>query len=140
MRKTPSEKEESIARLREILPPGSTVRCILRHVSRSGMQREISLFALSPDDIRDVTHLVAEVLGDRVGKRQGIVVKGCGMDMGFHLVSTLSYYLYPAGFGCIGLGCPSNDHFNRDRDYTPHYDGTPQSSEEVGKDLKARPH
>jgi len=47
------------------------------------------------------------------------------MDMGFHLVSTLSYYLYPEGFGCTGKSegrdrCPSNDHSNGDRDYTPH--------------------
>jgi hypothetical protein len=42
------------------------------------------------------------------------------MDMGFHLVYTLSYALYPQGFGCVGERCPSNDHSNGDRDYTPH--------------------
>jgi hypothetical protein len=48
------------------------------------------------------------------------------MDMGFHLVYNLSYSLFPDGFGCIGRAedyrfhCPSNDHSNGDRDYTPH--------------------
>ena len=42
------------------------------------------------------------------------------MDMGFHLVYSLSYALWPDGFGCVGAGCPSNDHSNGDRDYTPH--------------------
>lgn len=141
MRKSPDNMSPAAMTLHQFLPPGSKVRCVLRRVSRSGMQREISLFAvLTPDDIRDVTHLAAAVMGDRVGKRHGIVVNGCGMDMGFHLVSSLSYYLYPAGFGCIGENCPSNDHKNGDHDYTPHYDGTPRNSEEVGKDLKAHRH
>lgn len=45
---------------------------------------------------------------------------GYGMDMGFHLAYNLSRTLYPDGFGCIGERCPSNDHINGDRDYTPH--------------------
>jgi hypothetical protein len=50
--------------------------------------------------------------------------------MGFHLAYTLSRVIYPDGFGCIGKpndaarrwsgACPSNDHSNGDRDYTPH--------------------
>lgn len=42
------------------------------------------------------------------------------MDMGFWAVYQLSYGLFKGGFGCIGEGCPSNDHSNGDRDYTPH--------------------
>ena len=43
------------------------------------------------------------------------------MEMGFSLVYTLSSTLYPEGFKCIGYGrCPSNDHRNGDRDYSPH--------------------
>jgi hypothetical protein len=42
------------------------------------------------------------------------------MDMGFALVHVLSYRLYPNGYGCIGEGCPSADHNNGDRDFTPH--------------------
>lgn len=141
MRKSPNCMENASTTLREWLPPGSRVHCVLRRVSRSGMQREISLFAiLSAGDVRDITYLASQVLGDRIGKKGGIVIGGCGMDMGFALVSNLSYYLYPAGFGCIGEGCPSNDHFNGDRDYTPHYDGTPRDSSEAGKDLETYRH
>lgn len=51
------------------------------------------------------------------------------MDMAFAVVTTLSHYLYPDGFECIGQselqgirghGCPANDHMNGDRDYSPH--------------------
>lgn len=122
------ERAESIARLREWLKPGDTVGCILRHVSRSGMQREISLVKLTGEDagVLALDYNAARVLGDRIGKHDGIVIGGCGMDMGFALVYELSASLYRDGFGCIGEGngygtrCPASDHSNGDRDYTAH--------------------
>jgi hypothetical protein len=115
-------------KLRAMLPPGSTVHCVLRHVGRSGMARWIDLYLVEGDSTHWLSPLAAKAAGftfDR--KREAIKVGGCGMDMGFALVSTLSAYLYPDGFGCIGDGgkdrsarCPSNDHSNGDRDYTPH--------------------
>lgn len=49
---TQAEKDEAAERLREILKPGDTVYCILRHVSRSGMQRRISLYTLHDGEPR----------------------------------------------------------------------------------------
>ena len=105
--------------LRRLFPVGSTARTILRHASDSGMTRWISV--LGPDD-RDVSRTVASVLGLRLGARHsGIKVEGCGMDMGFHLVYSLSRTLYPQGHPCTGHDrngprgarrCPSNDHSN----------------------------
>jgi hypothetical protein len=130
-----AERAEAVARMHEWVKPGDTVYTILRHVSRSGMQREIGIVLLLPEERRqdvDTRHggrtpvdlhpnyAVAEIIGARVGKHDGVIVGGCGMDMGFHVVYTLSRYLYPDGFGCIGAGCPSNDHGNGDRDYTAH--------------------
>jgi hypothetical protein len=130
-----TERAEAIARMHEWVKPGDTVYTILRHVSRSGMQREIGIVLLLSEERRqdvDTRHggrtpvdlhpnyAVAEIIGARVGKHDGVIVGGCGMDMGFHVVYTLSRYLYPDGFGCIGAGCPSNDHGNGDRDYTAH--------------------
>lgn len=121
-----AERERCKNLLREILPPGSTVQCILRHCSRSGMMREISLHAMTTDMdgkpwLRDITRPAAEVIGSRIGKTGGIRIGGCGMDMGFALVYELSRALYPEGFECIDEECPSSDHFNGDRDYTPHH-------------------
>jgi hypothetical protein len=50
----------------------------------------------------------------RNGRRQdAIVIGGCGMDMGFHLVYELSHVLYASGYACLGKGaCPSNYHVN----------------------------
>ena len=42
-----TERDEARGMLLKILSPGDTVYTIVRHVSRSGMQREISLFVAS---------------------------------------------------------------------------------------------
>ena len=126
------EREEARKELLTILKPGDTVYCILRHVSRSGMQREISLFVNGshvdkfPDQgIRNIDWYAERVLQMRRGKRDGLVVGGCGMDMGMHIVMNLGYVLFPDGFTCTGRDehpnmCPSNDHSNGDRNYEPH--------------------
>lgn len=147
-----AERQEAINRLREEIHPGDKIYTILRHRSRSGMQRSISLIQIdSEGTTREWDYLAARAMGDRIDNvNGGIKVSGCGMDMGFHLVYNLGRTLFPGGFGCVGAGegdegnqrgrCRSNDHSNGDRDYTPHYDGTPQSAEEVGRGLTPRPH
>ena len=127
-RTTKAEQTEAIERLREWLKPGDKVYCILRHVSSSGMSRTISLIVWLPDGSkRDLSWNVATALGWSFDeKRQGIRVSGCGMDMGFHVVYTLSSVLFrEEGFDCTGEGCPSNDHSNGDRDRTPHRHSDP---------------
>jgi len=121
-----SEREEAIAELRELVKPGDTIRTILRHVARSGMSRRISLVISDGEDVRDITWLAAKAMGDPVKQRgqyvqdAGLYVGGCGMDMGFHVVYSLSHTLYPT-YACIGDRCPSNDHSNGDRDHSPHH-------------------
>jgi hypothetical protein len=114
-----AEQKADRERLRGWIKPGDTVYTVLRHVSRSGMQRSISLLVMHEGSIMDISGTAAGAMGDRFDRDQGgVKVGGCGMDMGFALVYELSYVLYPQGFGCIGKGCPSNDHSNGDRDYT----------------------
>jgi hypothetical protein len=123
---------ESARDLRKLLKPGDCVSTILRHVSRSGMFRRISMVIARDAEVIDITWDAARVMGDPVkqgGKYvqdAGMAVGGCGMDMGFHIVHNLSSKLFPDGFECIGRDsakhqyCPANDHANGDRDYTPH--------------------
>jgi len=123
-----TERETALAKLRALCPPGTTVYNVLRHVSRSGMQRVIDPFVLVADDYRPSNAVRPfylrgwlRDLGYRIDRtRDGIVIGGCGMDMGFHLVYNLSAAIYADGYGCTGEGCLSNDHANGDRDYTPH--------------------
>lgn len=132
-----SERDEAIAKMREWLKPGDTVYTILEHVSSSGMTRDIRvLVPVLPDEAKGAyaadrpeisflhpNYSVALAIGERltpVRGRDGIRVGGCGMDMGFHIVYNLSRVMFPDGFTCCGKGCPSNDHSNGDRIYTPH--------------------
>lgn len=126
------EVAEASAALFEELEPGDMLHTVLRHVSRSGMQREIDVLKLVCGDRgADTWWLswrVSRLLGERLGKHDGVVVDGAGMDMGFELVYRIGRHLWPDGFTCIGEGCPANDHSNPGREdiepgVTVHKDG-----------------
>lgn len=93
------ERVESIERLRGILDGDEKpmIYTILRYVSASGMSRDISLLYVKGKEIYHLNYSVACALGDRLVSRNGsdaIRVHGTGMDMGFHLVYSLSSVLY----------------------------------------------
>jgi hypothetical protein len=109
------ELESATRMLRELFPRGSNVCTIVRKVSASGMSRQISVLGLvlqSPEDALRFTgrgdvvgfgfqhpnRAVAKVLGWQLtpakSYHDAIIVKGCGMDVQDHLVSSLSYALY----------------------------------------------
>lgn len=90
-------KVEARNALLEMLGPGSVVYTVLRHVSASGMSRRIDLYTIIDNKPRYLSGYAAKVLGDRLHKDGGIVVGGCGMDMGFHLVNNLSIALFCPG-------------------------------------------
>jgi len=103
-----AERDKARADLRKLLPPGSVVYGCVRDVSRSGMSRIITFHVVErradgPDWIRCVTGLVARALSMRVAEPRsfrgswGMRVDGCGMDMVFHVVQSLSYALH--GYG-----------------------------------------
>jgi hypothetical protein len=97
MKTKDKERMEAVERLREWLKPGDTVYTIMRHVSRSGMQREISLrYFGDRSEPYDLDYNAALAMSDRIGKHDGIIVGGCGMDMGFHLVYNLGRTPYTA--------------------------------------------
>lgn len=109
MSKKTEEKAEAIARLREWLSPGDTVYTILRSHSRSGMSRQVGLVLFEGGRDTHPNHAAATAIGARLNRAgDGLVIGGCGMDMGYHVVHTLSAVLFPDGFGCIGERCPSS--------------------------------
>jgi len=123
---------ESRNSLLELLKPGDTVYTKLNHVSRSGMLRSIEVFIFRDNAPVNLTYSVATLLDYKIHKKHyGLKVQGCGMDMGFHVVYSLSYSLYGSGYDCIkdqekGIRCPSSFHVNnRDKTITEpiHKDG-----------------
>lgn len=91
---TETEKAESIKFLKSILKKNARVYTILRHVSQSGMSRQIDLYYFDKKGEKYyLSWHASKVLGWSMGKH-GIKVSGCGMDMGFHLVYTLSRCMF----------------------------------------------
>jgi len=96
------------------------------------MTRFIDLYVFRDNKPLRLSWSAAKVLGWTYNrKHDAIKTEGCGMDMGFHLVYSLSRRLFPEGFGekCISEFCkyrPStkeeakhcND--NLDEGITPH--------------------
>ena len=128
-RYTKEETLEAVTRLRAELTPGRTVYTKVTHVSRSGMSRSIECYlAQGRDNLTDITWAVARATNSRVDNTHGgIVMGGCGMDMGFALVYGLGRTLYPDGVPCTGSRgydpdtyatiqdpprCKSNEHVN----------------------------
>ena len=97
------QKQEAIERLREVLKKGDVLFTQLMHVSSSGMTRHIKVRQLKQDTALDWTRLISIALDwkqaqNKYGNPNGIKVGGCGMDMGFHLVYTLSSILFDDGY------------------------------------------
>ena len=128
-RYTNDETAEAIGRLLSELTPGRTIFTKLTHVSRSGMSRSIECYlAQGRDNLTDITWSIARATNARLDPRHGgIIMEGCGMDMGFGLVDNLGRTLYPNGAPCPGSRgydpdtyatiqdlprCKSNDHVN----------------------------
>jgi|SRR5581483_6570102 len=106
------KKQESINELRKIVQPGDTVYTKMIHVSRSGMSRVLDVYLIKDNTPLRITRRVAEAIGARYSrKHEGVVMGGCGMDMGFQAVYLLGRVLFP-DFRCLGENCPSNDHRN----------------------------
>ena len=75
-----------------------TVWTILKSVSTSGMSRDMKVITQYEGRVIDLTWYVSQAssvgqLRERNGQRV-VRVGGCGMDMGFHLVYSLSIALY----------------------------------------------
>lgn len=97
-------RKQQIDKLREWLAPGATIYTVIKHVSKSGMSRRISALAVREGEICNISSIVSDVLEWRYNGEGSVVVGGCGMDMGFHLVYSLSSRLFPDGFAVTGEG------------------------------------
>ena len=119
-----AELEAAREEMRTWITPGMTVYTQLEKVARSGMVRYLRAKIVEDGEIRDITWSAANALNIKTARDGSIKIHGYGMDAGFKLVYDLGWVLYQTGFECIGeipVRCPSNDHFNGDRNYTPHH-------------------
>jgi hypothetical protein len=83
--------------LTHYIKAGDTVHTVIRSVSASGMSRTMSLKVVREGRIDDITFNVAHALDYplvEVNGSRAIRVGGAGMDMGFHVVYSLSSVLF----------------------------------------------
>ena len=87
---------EAIDTLRTWAPKGSRIFTVVRSVNRARTSREIGVLLYDQErgDFRHIDHMTAAVLGLRIGKRDGVQVPGCGMDMGHWLVCELAQLIH----------------------------------------------
>ena len=96
--KTISEREQAIKDVKKFIKPNTTIYCLLRHVSSSGMMRRISFFVIHQKKPRIIDWYIEKILDyKRDRQHEGLKVGGCGMDMGFSVVYNLGSALWPNG-------------------------------------------
>lgn len=102
MKPTKAEQTEAREFLLGLLKPSDKLYTILRHVSRSGMSRRISVVFIRDNQPLDISPAVGKVIGlpyrQRFEDPEGVRIDGCGMDMGFEIVYLLGRALFPDGF------------------------------------------
>ena len=109
MVKVTDEVKETKKLLKKILRKGHyKVYCKLNHVSRSGMRRVIDFYTIVDDKPIYLTGYISKITSYKrtliSHKYEGLIVDGCGMDMGFAVVYDLGRTLYPKGFKVKGIG------------------------------------
>ena len=92
------EKEEARAYILSLLEGEDrpTAYTIIRSVSSSGMSRQISVKVVKENRLYDISFSVAKLLDYTLIQKahNAVRVSGCGMDMGFHIISSLSRVLF----------------------------------------------
>lgn len=106
MNRQATDRADAIEQLHKLVTPGATLYTVLRSVSRSGMSRNIDVYAMTVENgalvKRWLSPLIARATGitfDR--KRESLKMGGCGMDMGFAIVYDVGRTLYPKGFPVV---------------------------------------
>jgi hypothetical protein len=83
-------RRQCLEKVKTMLDGIDTVYGIVRHVSASGMSRDIDLYIIADNRPVYLTGYASTILNYPMGKNQGMKVGGCGMDMVFHCVSSLA--------------------------------------------------
>ena len=87
MEKTKNEMMEYLETLR-----GGKIIYTIKNVSKSGMSRTASFAVLHNNEVHDLNFYLIELLNLKATKNiYGVRLRGCGMDMIFHTITSLNY-------------------------------------------------
>lgn len=97
---TIEERDDAIARLRDIYRPGTRVTTLVTHTT--GSSQVVLVLGQSNDSstgVTDLSWLIRRALGVPMHQtRRGVVMNGGGMDLSFQLVYNLGRTLYDDGY------------------------------------------
>ena len=88
------QSQEAIDYLKENIVANMKIYYLVMRVSKSGMSRRIRFFISIDGEIQDISFFVARSLDYAFKCDEGVLLKGCGMDMGYHVVTQLSHVLF----------------------------------------------
>ena len=92
------ERDDSIEKIRELVPQGTTIYVLLRHKNRIGTCRWLEFYVVSDHELKRITWDVAQVIeGTYCRRLDALRVTGAGLDSGFSSVDTLSRVLFGTG-------------------------------------------
>jgi len=83
--------------LKKYVKPYKPLYINIVSVSSSGMTRKMKVFAIHKNKLINLNYLVHQLDPQyfTVDKNYNLIVKGCGMDMAFHLSYNIKKALYP---------------------------------------------
>ncbi len=88
-----AEQVESLTTLKNLgINDGATLYTCLKSVSKTGMSRRVGVYVVVDGRILRIDYHVSKALS-LPHNDNGVLVKGCGMDMGFWLSQQLSTVL-----------------------------------------------
>ncbi len=101
---TRRDVDDARTRLRAVMPVGSTIYLVMRHISKSGMSHDVDVYTIrvgvgavegsTAIDLRWWSRIVAQALDIRQTKHGYVRVHGCGFDVGHDIASNLGHYLH----------------------------------------------
>jgi len=97
-KKQKKEKIEAIENLKKYIKKGDTLFTKVVKVSPSGMSRQITVLDIKNGSPSYWSYDVSKILGYTLKDNGSLFVKGYGMDMGFHVVYSLSQTLFNDGY------------------------------------------
>ena len=94
-KKDKAEQHESSKKwLKENIKEKETIYYCVTHVSKSGMSRDIKFMYHDGERLLNLSGFFSELCDYKWNGNGSIKVQGCGMDMGFHVISSVARTLF----------------------------------------------
>ena len=88
------KKNEAKTVLKNDIKENELIYYVVTHVSQSGMYRHIKFLHHNGKRLNNISGLISDLLDYKWKDNGSLGVGGCGMDMGFHVISQVASELF----------------------------------------------